>query len=97
MNAQLARDYKNYRTNTDWFEIDPYRLTGKELKAFQKDLKNRENFAKNNPQSLSVRAMQYAKRKKGGNKYAVANAYMRNVLLNRGYGSDADQIYLNYD
>ena len=34
MNAQLARDYKNYRTNTDWFEIDPYRLTGKELKAF---------------------------------------------------------------
>lgn len=34
MNAQLARDYRNYKTNTDWMEIDPYGLTGKELKAF---------------------------------------------------------------
>ena len=97
MKAQLARDYKNYRTNTDWMEIDPYRLTGKELKAFQKDVKNRDKLMKKNPQSLSARAMQYAKRKKGSNRYAVANAYMRNVLLNHGYGSDADQIYLNYD
>lgn len=97
MNAQLAKDYKNYKANTDWMEIDPYRLTGKQLKAFQKDIKNRDKLMKKNPQSLSARAMQYARRKKGGNKYAVANAYMRNVLLNRGYGSDADQIYLNYD